>query len=95
MLVDVVSATVLEGYQVKLRFKDGVEGIVDISKMVKFTGVFAPLADHNYFAKVGVNPELGTIGWPNGADIDPDVLYAAISGKPILDYQSGVPAGKY
>lgn len=87
MLVDVVSATVLEGYQVKLRFKDGVEGIVDISKMVKFSGVFAPLTDYNYFSKMSVNPDLGTISWPNGADIDPDVLYAAITGKPIPGYQ--------
>lgn len=95
MLVDVVSVTVLDGYQVQLRFKDGVEGIADIGKMVKFTGIFAPLVDHDYFAKVSVNPVLGTIAWPNGADIDPDVLYASISGKTIPNYQSGIPAGKH
>jgi hypothetical protein len=45
--------------------------------------VFAPLGDPARFAEVGVNPELGTVGWPNGADLDPDVLYAKVSGRPI------------
>ncbi|MFM7192421.1 MAG: DUF2442 domain-containing protein [Microcystaceae cyanobacterium] len=45
---------------------------------MKFTGVFEPLKNPEYFAQVKVNPELGTIQWPNGADLDPDVLYAAL-----------------
>jgi hypothetical protein len=51
--------------------------------MIRFEGVFAPLRDEKEFAKVRVHPELGTIVWPNGADLDPVVLYAAVSGKPI------------
>jgi len=31
----------------------------------------------------GVHPELGTVCWPDGADLDPDVLYAKVSGNPI------------
>lgn len=83
MLADVVSVKALDGYRVQLRFEDDAEGVVDISTLVKFTGIFAPLTDRDYFSKVGVDLELGTIVWPNGADIDPEVLYAAATGKPL------------
>ena len=32
---------------------------------------------------VTVNAELGTVQWPNGADLDPDVMYASISGSSV------------
>jgi Protein of unknown function (DUF2442) len=46
-------------------------------------GVFAPLKDPGVFAQVRIHPELGTVVWPSGADLDPDVLYAELSGTPI------------
>jgi len=46
-------------------------------------GVFAPLKDPAIFAQVRIHAELGTVVWPNGADLDPDVLYAELSGTPI------------
>lgn len=67
----------------RLRFEDGAEGVVDVSELVEFRGVFAPLEDRDYFAQVSVNPDIGTICWPSGADLDPDVLYAAITGQVI------------
>ena len=84
MLRDIVQVKVLDGCELHLRFEDGVEGRVDVAGLVAFTGVFAPLRERGYFLKVRVNPDLGTICWPNGADLDPDVLYAAVSGQPIL-----------
>ncbi|MCC5876821.1 MAG: DUF2442 domain-containing protein, partial [Candidatus Sumerlaeia bacterium] len=42
---------------------------------------FAPLREEAAFRQVRVNPELGTIEWPNGADLDPDVLYSQIIGR--------------
>jgi len=78
MLQDIVFVKHLKNYQLRLRFEDNQEGIVDIQQQIKFTGVFEPLKNPEYFAQVKVNPELGTIQWPNGADLDPDVLYAAL-----------------
>jgi hypothetical protein len=89
MLKDVVNVQVLEdGYRLQLKFEDGVEGIVDISLCVPFTGVFAPLQDSREFAAVRVNPELGTICWPCGADMDPDVLYSLVTEEPTPSYDS-------
>lgn len=83
MLVDIVEVRPLGGYRVHLRFADGVEGDLDLGELIRFEGVFTPLRDPARFAEVRVHPELGTLVWPGGADLDPDVLYAKVSGKPI------------
>jgi hypothetical protein len=83
MLQDIVEAVPLEDYLLKLRFEDGAEGVVDVAQCVNFTGVFAPLRERTEFTAVRVNPELGTVCWPCGADLDPDVLYALVTGSPI------------
>jgi hypothetical protein len=83
MLKDIVEARPLGQHRLFLRFEDGVEGEIDIANMVEFTGILAPLADPTFFTKVTTDPESGTITWPNGADLDPDVLYAAITGVPV------------
>ena len=84
MLRDIVDVRVMEGCQLRLRFEDGVEGTVNVAGLVDFAGVFAPLRAPDYFRQVRVNAELGTICWPNGADLDPDVLYSLVTGDPIL-----------
>jgi hypothetical protein len=84
MLVDVVAARPVGDYRLYLRFEDGVEGEVDLGAFLSFRGVFGPLRDPAYFAQVRVDPELGTVSWPNGADLDPDVLYARLTGTAVL-----------
>jgi len=78
MLRDVVEARHVGGHRVYLRFDDGVEGEVDLSAIVRFEGVFAPLREPEKFAEFQVAPDLGTICWPNGADIAPETLYDAV-----------------
>jgi hypothetical protein len=84
VLIDVVEVRVTGERRLYLRFEDGAAGEVDLDRLVRWKGVFEPLRDPQRFAEVRVDPELGTIVWPNGADIDPDVLYSAVTGTPIV-----------
>ena len=86
MLRDVLEVQPRGGYRLWLRFEGGVVGEVDLAPALSFTGVFAPLEDASYFAQVSVNPELGTVAWPNGADLDPVVLLALVTGQPVPSY---------
>ena len=88
MLQDIVEAVPLEDYRLQLRFEDDTFGVVDVSKCVSFTGVFAPLRDPAHFATAQVNAELGTVCWPCGADLDPDVLYALVTGAPAPSFEN-------
>lgn len=76
MIRDVIEARALTNYRLHLRFDDGTEGEVDVAALVPFDGVFAPLGDPAEFGAVSVDPELGTVVWPCGADLDPLVLYS-------------------
>ena len=81
MLKDIISVKPLEGYQPHIQFEDETQGIIDISQLIEFTGIFTSLQDLNYFQQVKVHPEWGTIYWENGADLDPDVLYSIITNQ--------------
>jgi hypothetical protein len=52
-----------------IKFEDNKEGVIDISKIIEFTGIFTPLKELDYFQTVKLNPEWGTIYWDNGADL--------------------------
>ena len=88
MLKDIVAVRPTGEYRLWLRFEDGVEGEVDLKPILSLQGIFAPLSDARYFQQVRVHEELGTICWPNGADIDPLVLYAMVAKRPIEDYMA-------
>jgi hypothetical protein len=71
---DVVEVRYLREYTVWLRFQDGTSGEVDLTPSLKGP-VFEPLRNLDFFKQVRVDPELGTIVWPNGADVAPETLY--------------------
>ena len=79
MLIDVIQVKYVQDYVLYLRFEDGLEGNIDISKHISFQGVFSRLKDLSYFQTVLVNSDIGTIVWDNGADISPSFLYSVIS----------------
>lgn len=77
----IVSVSTEGQFRVRLAFTDGSSGAVDLAPFVAVKGgVFAALQDADFFARVTVDRDAGTIVWPNGADIDPDVLYEAAHG---------------
>jgi hypothetical protein len=86
-MFDIISVQALDNYQLLLKFEDGLEGIVNINSMIEFTGVFEPLRDYDYFRKVKVKVDSGTIEWENKADLDPAVLYSIIINQKIRGRQ--------
>lgn len=84
-LIDVTEVRPLENRNLALTFADGLHAVVAMDRVIeRYSGVFAALMDDGFFRQVRVDRELGTIVWPNGADVCPDVLYSFASGKPII-----------
>ena len=75
---EVTEARPTTGRRVWLRFADGEEGEVDLSRYLNYGPVFAPLEDEGFFRQLRV--EAGTIAWPNGADIAPERLHELLVG---------------
>jgi hypothetical protein len=82
MCVTVTESRVLDGYRLDLTFSDGKRGVVDLrNRIVGKGGLYQALEDIEFFRKVSVNTELGTVVWPNGMDICPDLLYSLAMGE--------------
>ena len=74
MFLHVTSVSYVAPYRLRLQFDDGIVKEVDLSEE-PYGQVFEPLKDPEFFKRVSVNPETGTIEWPNGADFAPEFLY--------------------
>lgn len=68
----VTSVEVRPPYGLHLTFDNGLEREVDLADEL-WGPVFDPLKDPEVFAQVTIDH--GTVTWPNGADLDPLVLY--------------------
>jgi hypothetical protein len=73
-MIRIRGAKALDGFRILLSLTDGSTREVDLGPFLNGP-VFEPIRnDPAVFRSVRVDSELGTIVWPNGADIDPDVL---------------------
>jgi len=79
----VVGVAVIGEHRLRFLFDDGTAGDVDFSSM-EWKGVFEPLHDPTYFAKVRVDTEAATVVWPNGADLAPETLYEEARKNPLI-----------
>jgi Protein of unknown function (DUF2442) len=76
----VVDVEVVGDHRLRLAFDDGVSGELDASSW-DWVGVFEPLRDPAYFARIELDHELGSIRWPNGADVAPETLHLWVAGE--------------
>jgi hypothetical protein len=75
------NADYVRDYQIRLKFADGWEGIIDLRDEL-LGEVFEPLKKIELFRSFCLNEELNTIVWPTGADLAPEFLYdQAAAGK--------------
>ena len=81
-LIDVTAVEVIGDYRLRLTFEDGTVGDVDFSDR-EWRGVFEPLRDPSYFARVELDSDGGTIAWPDGLDMAPEPLYAEARRHPV------------
>ena len=75
MLCDVITAKLLNDYQLEVVFEDNKRGVIDFSEYLSKGGVFEKFKDINFFRNFTVSKDLGTILWGDEIDIAPETLY--------------------
>jgi hypothetical protein len=71
---DITSVTVVKHGVLRLTFADGLSA--DLHVLDRMRGpVFAHARTAAGFPRVAIDPETGTVVWPEGADLAPDTLY--------------------
>jgi len=83
----VVEVHTLPDYCLVVKFMDGTEGEVDLSRLVMSdgAGIFAQLRDPAVFSRAYV--EYGAVVWPGEIDLAPDAMYDEIKkhGRWVLE----------
>lgn len=74
MILHVKEAMYLHDYVLWVRFNDGMQGEVDLRDELDGE-MFEPLRKRRLFRALRVDPVLGTVVWPNDADLAPEFLH--------------------
>ena len=73
-MIRIMEAKPLDGYRLKVRFHDGLEGVYAVEPERR-GGVFLALRDVGVFKAVRVNPDFGCVEWPGGVDLCPTSMH--------------------
>lgn len=73
-LVDVIGFQIVGDYTLQIEFDDNHARIINFEPIL-FGPLFGPLRNLTLFNQVELNRDIGTLIWPTGADIDPNVLH--------------------
>lgn len=88
----VVGVAVLGPHLLRLLFDDGLVRDLSYTPGSARGSMTAPLDDADYFALVRVDPEAGTVVWPNGFDLAPEVLHGDHQAEEPLGFTDVTPA---
>lgn len=70
----VTAVEIVDAYTLRLTFTDQSEQTINFEPILSGP-VFGPLKERQLFNQVRLDEDFGTLVWPNGADIAPNVLY--------------------
>ena len=70
----ITSFRVVGPFTLTVSFTDGTEQRIDFLPVLR-GALFGALQDPAVFYQVVLDPEVGTLVWPNGADFDPATLH--------------------
>jgi hypothetical protein len=83
-MVRVTRLALLDAWEVELGFSDGAVGRIDFRGwFAGRPGLLGDLDDLERFRRVQLDPDSGTLVWPNGVDLCPDVLHHRATGQAI------------
>ena len=74
MPLQLTAVEVMGGTQLKVVFNDGRSAAVDLAPLLSGP-VFRDVRHPDAFRDCRLDPELGTLVWPNGADLAPEAIY--------------------
>lgn len=61
-------------YTLRVGFDEGTEQTIDFGPVLE-GDLYGPLRERELFDRVGIDPEVRTLVWPNGADFDAATLH--------------------
>lgn len=70
----VTSFEIVAPHTLRVMFDDDTVQVIDFSPIL-YGKVFGPLRDLSQFNRVEIDPEVHTLVWENGADLDPTTLH--------------------
>ena len=84
---NVVGVAVIRPHIMRLLFSDGVVRDIEYGPGHGRGSLVTPLDDPAYFAQVRVDSEAGTVVWPNGLDLAPEVLHGDFPPNDALGFR--------
>jgi hypothetical protein len=83
----VIGVAVVRPHVMRLLFDDGAVRDVQYTPGECEASLIKPLDDPDFFARVRVDGEAGTVVWPNGLDLAPEVLHGDDEPENLLGFR--------